>query len=49
MRDFKRKEVLKVMRSEANPKIDREIFKRTASTGKAINIGRIHYRGGTRL
>lgn len=35
--------------TNTNPKVDREIFKRTASVGKAINIGRRHYRGGTRL
>lgn len=49
MRDFKKKRGEKVMRSEANKKIDSEIFRRTASSGKAINIGKIHYRGGTRL
>ena len=37
------------MRQETNKNADREIFKRTASVGKAINIGRVHYRGGTRL
>lgn len=37
------------MRNDTNPKIDREIFKRTASTSKAINLGKVHFRGGTRL
>lgn len=37
------------MREETNPRVDKEIYRRTASTGKAINIGKIHYRGGTRL
>lgn len=37
------------MRKETDKRIDAEIYKRTASSGKAINIGRRHYRGGTRL
>lgn len=37
------------MREPTNRNIDGEIFKRTASSGKAINISRRHYRGGTRL
>lgn len=37
------------MREPTNKLVDSEIFKRTASSGKAINIGRRHYRGGTRL
>lgn len=37
------------MRSRTSPTVDKEIFKRTASTTKAINIGARIYRGGTRL
>lgn len=29
--------------------LDKEIFRRTATSTKAINIGRRHYRGGTCL
>ena len=38
-----------MFRKETNPNVDQQIFKRTASVGKAINIGMRHYRGGTRL
>lgn len=37
------------MRKEVNAKVDAQIFKRTASTGKAINLGNKVFRGGTRL
>lgn len=37
------------MRKKAIPKIDKQVFKRTASSTKSINIGRRIYRGGTRL
>lgn len=36
-------------REETNKNIDKEIYKRTASKSKVVNIGRIHFRGGTRL
>ena len=37
------------MRKTTTPTIDKEIFKRTASSTKAINLGARIYRGGTRL
>ena len=37
------------MRSATTPTVDKEIFKRTASSTKAINLGARIYRGGTRL
>lgn len=37
------------MREETNKNADKEIFKRTASHSKAINLGARIYRGGTRL
>lgn len=37
------------MRKKTVRKVDKEIFKRTASSTKAINIGARIYRGGTRL
>lgn len=37
------------MRKRANPKVDREVFRRTASHTKAINLGLVHWRGGIRL
>lgn len=36
-------------RKSANPKVDKQVFKRTAASSKAINLGVRHYRGGTRL
>ena len=36
-------------RSETNKNTDAQIFKRTASSTKSINIGVRHFRGGTRL
>ena len=38
-----------MFRKETNPKVDQEVFRRTAAHGKAINIGMRHYRGGVRL
>ena len=38
-----------MFRKETNSNVDQEVFKRTASKCKAINIGLRHYRGGTRL
>lgn len=32
-----------------NKKLDRKIFKKTASKGKAINLGVVNSRGGIRL
>ncbi len=37
------------MRSATTPTVDKEIFKRTASSTKVINLGAKIYRGGTRL
>lgn len=37
------------MRKKAIPKVDKKVFKRTASSTKAINLGAKIYRGGTRL
>lgn len=37
------------MRKETNKNIDKEVFKRTASSTKAINLSARIYRGGTRL
>ena len=37
------------MRTETNKNVDAEVFKRTASKGKAINLGDRIFRGGTRL
>lgn len=37
------------MRESTVPHVDREIFTRTASHTKVINIGFRHFRGGTRL
>lgn len=37
------------MRKPAPPTIDKEVFRRTASGTKAINLGARIYRGGTRL
>ena len=36
-------------RSKAPPYVDREVFRRTASHTKSINLGAIIMRGGTRL
>lgn len=37
------------MRKRAIPKVDKEVFRRTASKTKRINLGMIHWRGGIRL
>lgn len=37
------------MRKGTTPSVDKEIFKRTASSTKTINLGVKHFRGGTRL
>lgn len=37
------------MRKPTVRKVDKEIFKRTASSTKSINLGYKHFRGGTRL
>ena len=38
------------MRSRrAIPRVDREIFKRTANHTKAVNLGVLRYRGGVRF
>lgn len=37
------------MRKPANPRIDEDIFRRTAASTKKINIDPRSYRGGTRL
>lgn len=37
------------MRKPTEKRVDTEVFKRTASTSKAINLGIKHFRGGTRL
>lgn len=36
-------------RSTTTPTVDREVFRRTASHSKAINLGAITFRGGIRL
>ena len=37
------------MRQEMNKNVDKEVFRRTASSTKAINLSARIYRGGTRL
>lgn len=37
------------MRHATTPTVDKEVFRRTASTTKIINLGARIYRGGTRL
>lgn len=37
------------MRKRAIPKVDREVFRRTASRTKKVNLGIPRFRGGTRL
>lgn len=37
------------MRKHTTPTVDKEIFKRTASSSKSINLGATIFRGGTRL
>lgn len=38
-----------MFRSPTNPATDREVFRRTASRTKKINLGAITFRGGVRL
>lgn len=33
----------------ANPRVDRQIFRRTAGHTKAVNLGKIRFRGGIRF
>ena len=49
MRDFLKKGKCIDMREQMNKNVDKEVFKRTASSTKAINLGARIYRGGTRL
>ena len=37
------------MRKSTNRRVDAEIYKRTASGTKSVNLGYKHFRGGTRL
>ena len=37
------------MRHATNRNVDKEVFRRTASHTKSINLGAFVYRGGTRL
>lgn len=37
------------MRKVLKEKTDKRIFRNTASTGKAINLGKVIYRGGIRF
>lgn len=36
-------------RKRSSPSVDKEVFRRTAAHSKAINLGAIVFRGGTRL
>lgn len=36
-------------RKGTNPNVDQEVFRRTASHSKSINLGARIFRGGTRL
>ena len=36
-------------RKTTTPTVDKEVFRRTASHSKAINLGAVIFRGGTRL
>lgn len=36
-------------RKETSPSVDKEVFKRTASKTKSVNLSARIYRGGTRL
>lgn len=33
----------------ATPRVDKEVFRRTAQSTKAVNLGRIRFRGGIRF
>lgn len=37
------------MRRKAPKRIDKKIFRNTANKTKAVNLGKIHYRGGIRF
>lgn len=37
------------MRKRMSRRLDRKVFKKTASKGKAINLGVVNSRGGIRL
>lgn len=37
------------MREHMNPRVDEQVFRRTAAASKAVNLGTRNYRGGTRL
>lgn len=37
------------MRKKAIPRVDREVFRRTASHTKAVNLGMLRFRGGIRF
>lgn len=37
------------MRKKAVPRVDREVFRRTASHTKAVNLGMLRFRGGIRF
>lgn len=38
-----------MQRSRTTPTVDKEVFRRTASRTKAVNIGKFIFRGGTRF
>ena len=38
-----------MQRTATTPTVDREVFRRTASHAKAINLGALTFRGGIRL
>lgn len=38
-----------MQRKRTTPTVDKEVFRRTASHSKAINLGAITFRGGVRL
>lgn len=38
-----------MQRTRTTPTVDKEVFKRTASHAKAINLGKFTFRGGIRL
>lgn len=37
------------MRDKMNRSVDRQVFKRTAASTKAVNLQQVYYRGGIRL
>lgn len=38
-----------MQRSRTTPTVDKEVFRRTASHSKAINLGHFTFRGGIRM